>query len=266
MLKVIYCRYKSLGSSATDEHGTADNVEYMNIAKDDVLAYPSVVYRTYPSTVNACMESTIAPFVRKSLEVNNTLIGVFERKLGMPAGSLLKYHPDSHLSGSEARVIKSPPRPAELLAREPEKVSLRAHTDFGTLSFLHNRLGGLQVLPPGSTHWQYVRPIPGHAICNVGDALTIFSGGIIHSNMHRVVPPPGEQASHVRWSIVFFTRPADDVALRALVDESDVIRAAIDKKSPEERSKYYPDTTAADWFRRRVKNNRLANRKVRTSL
>ena len=166
-----YRSYKFLGSSAADERGTADNVEYMNIAKDDALAFPSVVKSTYPSTVKAEMERTITPFVRKSLEVNNTFISVFERKLGMPKGGLLKYHPMHELSGSEARVIKSPPRSADILSREPEKISLRAHTDFGTLSFLHNRLGGLQVLPPGSTNWYYVRPIPGHAICNVGDAL-----------------------------------------------------------------------------------------------
>lgn len=118
------------------------------------------------------------------------------------------------------------------------------------------------MLPPGSTNWYYVRPIPGHAICNVGDALTIFSGGIIHSNMHRVVPPPGEQASHVRYSIVFFTRPADTVALNALTDESDIIRAAVEAKSLPERAKYYPNVSAKDWFERRVRNGRLANRKV----
>ena len=71
-------------------------------------------------------------------------------------------------------------------------------------SFLHNRLGGLQVLPPGSDKWLYVKvtgahphiahtltsfaqPLPGHGICNVGDALNIFSGGILRSNIHRVM-------------------------------------------------------------------------------
>ena len=82
-----------------------------------------------------------------------------------------------------------------------------------TQTILHNRTGGLQVLPPGSTEWYYVKacthhvpclsmaamprdslrthlarqPIPGFAICNIGDALNIFSGGILRSNIHRVV-------------------------------------------------------------------------------
>ena len=75
-------------------------------------------------------------------------------------------------------------------------------------SFLHNRLGGLQVMVPGTETWQYVKvrsdtsdlqcggasaltfwaqPIPGHAICNLGDAMSIYSGGILRSNLHRVV-------------------------------------------------------------------------------
>ncbi len=36
-------------------------------------------------------------------------------------------------------------------------MAIGAHTDFGSLSLLHNRLGGLQVLPPGYTEWQYVK-------------------------------------------------------------------------------------------------------------
>ena len=81
------------------------------------------------------MESTIKPFVKKSLEVTNTHYSIFEEKLGLPAGSILRYHTDEAHSGSEARVIRSPPHPADELARDPQKVSLRAHTDFGSLSF-----------------------------------------------------------------------------------------------------------------------------------
>lgn len=260
----VYTSYKAVGTLSSDEKGTADNCEFINISKDDVLAYPTVALRTYPSTVNDRMESTIKPFVRKSLEVNNAIIRFFETKLGLPAGELLKYHLDEQHSGSEARVIKSPPRSADELGQDPEKISLRAHTDFGSLAFLHNRLGGLQVLPPGSTRWQYVRPIPGHAICNVGDTLSIYSGGVLHSNMHRIVPPPGAQATLDRWSVVFFTRPGYDAPLHALADDGDIIRAALDAKSAGECSKYFPDATAGEWFARRIKYNKLNNRNVRS--
>lgn len=209
------------------------------------------------------MESTIKPFVHKSLEVNNTVLSVFEKKLGLPEGALLDLHAKDDPSGSETRCIKNPPkRPDADAAKESAKVALGAHTDFGSLSFLHNRLGGLQVLPPGSPDWQYVRPIPGHAICNVGDALTVFSGGILRSNMHRVVPPPGAQGAFPRWSLVFFTRPGNNVKLRALADESEVVKTAVSGLKPEEQLKYTPNTTASEWFARRIRNQRIKNRTV----
>ena len=63
---MIYCvSYKAAGPNATDEYGSLDTVEFINVSKDDALAYPSVVHRTYPRTVNARMEDTITPFVHE---------------------------------------------------------------------------------------------------------------------------------------------------------------------------------------------------------
>ncbi|KAL5485846.1 hypothetical protein ACEPAI_6888 [Sanghuangporus weigelae] len=251
--------YKALGTYATSEYGTPDNVEFINISREDTLAYPKVVHRTYPSTVVAHMEPTIIPFVHKSLAVIDTILSVFEKKLDLPAGTLLKLHAHTDRSGSEARAIKSPPKYRNNSgAVEKEKLSLGAHTDIGSLSFLHNRLGGLQVFPPNSADWQYVRPIPGHAICNIGDALSLFSGGILRSNMHRVVPPPGVQGTYPRWSVVFFCRPGHNIKLNAL-EESPVVRAALVRKSPEEKEKYKPNVTQGEWYNRRIIKQRASN-------
>lgn len=209
------------------------------------------------------MESTIKPFVKKSLEVNNTMLAVFERKLGLPKNALLNLHALYEHSGSEARVIKNPaPKTSTISASEKESAAIGAHTDFGSLSFLHNRLGGLQVLPPGYEEWQFVRPLPGHAVCNVGDALTLFSGGILHSNLHRVVPPPGAQRAFPRWSLVFFTRPGHKVVLRALVDESEAVKEKVDATDEGTKAKFFPNSTASEWFARRIKNQRIKNRTV----
>ncbi|THH03266.1 hypothetical protein EW145_g6394 [Phellinidium pouzarii] len=250
--------YKTAGEYMTDQDGTPDTIDYISIAKDDALAYPGVIHRTYPVTVNAHMESTIIPFVRKSFEINNTILSVFEEKLGIVGGALLKCHSAEDLSGSDARCIRAPAEPNREFGKD--KVALSAHTDLGSLSFLHNRLGGLQVLPPGSTGWQYVRPIPGHAICNIGDTLTILTGGILHSNMHRVIPPPGAQGAYTRWSVVYFTRPGKDVRLRALAEESAMIKDNIGRMSPKDRAKYDPNTTAGEWSARRIKFLSTKNR------
>lgn len=68
------------------------------------------------------------------------------------------------------------------------------------------------------------QPLSGHAICNIGDALSVFSGGILQSNTHRVVPPPGTQGEYERWS--FFTRPGNSRVL-ALVENSPLIADAV---------------------------------------
>jgi len=246
--------YKAAGANAVDASGELDKIEFINVAKDDALAWPKVARRAYPSTVNDRMESTIIPFVKKSIGINDTILNIFNTKLGLPEGTLLKLHSLDEYSGSEARTIKAPKNlPAE-------RQALGAHTDFGSLSFLHNRLGGLQVLPPGIDEWQFVKPVPGHAICNVGDALALLSGGILHSNIHRVFPPPGAQASFERWSQVFFTRPGNSVVLRPLSEESAVIDEAVSKLTEQQREALNPGVTSYDWFSRRIKNQRIKNR------
>ncbi|KAI0686222.1 Clavaminate synthase-like protein [Earliella scabrosa] len=250
--------YKAPGMTVTDETGAKDNVEFINIAKDDAFAWPVIARRTYPSTVNARMNRTVVPFVRKSVAVNNTLLEIFNDLLGLPAGTLAEKHKASEFSGSEARVIKSPPRPGSM---DEAKAALAAHTDFGSLSFLHNRLGGLQVMVPGTEQWQYVKPIPGHAICNLGDAMTIFSGGLLKSNLHRVVPPPGKQGNYTRWSLVFFTRPGNSIRLQALTEESALIADAVEKAPAHLRAIFESGQTSYEWFTRRVKNMRTNNQK-----
>ncbi|KAJ8594553.1 Clavaminate synthase-like protein [Rhizopogon salebrosus TDB-379] len=248
--------YKKVGAQATDATGkSVDSVEFFNVSKDDALAYPQVVHITYPSTVNARMEDTIAPFVRKALDVTFVVLKLFDDKLGLPEGTLESLHAMEDLSGCEARCIRSLPPLGNATAERP---TLASHTDFGTLSFLHNRLGGLQVMPPGHDEWSYVRPIPGHAICNIGDALSIFSGGILQSNIHRVVPPPGAQAKYERWSLVFFTRPTSSKVLRALVESSPIISEAVKKQPGRD---FETGSTAAEWLARRVRNQRISNRK-----
>ncbi|KZT65767.1 Clavaminate synthase-like protein [Daedalea quercina L-15889] len=247
--------YKAAGVNAIDEKGNLDSTEFINVAKDDVLAFPTVVHRTYPSTVVTRMNTAIRPFVDKSLEVNGTLLSVLNAKLGLPEGTLARLHDSKQKSGCVARVIRSPPKETSM---DEDKAMLSAHTDFGSLSFLHNHLGGLQVLAPGTDKWQYVKPLPGHAICNVGDSLHIFSGGILRSNMHRVVAPPKEQAKFERYSLVFFTRASDSAELRALVDASPLIAGAVAKTS-NAQARFWPGVTAKEWLQRRVRNQRIKN-------
>jgi isopenicillin N synthase-like dioxygenase len=131
-------------------------------------------------------------------------------------------------------------------------------TDFGTLTLLSNRLGGLQILPPAtstspSPTWSDVRPLCSHLIVNLGDALVRFSASILRSNIHRVVNPPGSQAGSNRMSLVYFSRPEDDVVLKALT-ESEMIRQA---HGQQQGGREEEDVTAKEWILRRALQRRV---------
>jgi isopenicillin N synthase-like dioxygenase len=150
------------------------------------------------------------------------------------AGGLPAIHRLYEASGDQIRFVKAPPQEQSL-----KGVALGEHTDFGSVTVLFNRLGGLQVrlpdyisptaptstsTPPSDVEkrlcedgWAYVRPLPGHCIVNLGDALVKFSNGMLRSNIHRVVAPPGQQGSVTRYSLVYFCRPEDVVVLRSFV-------------------------------------------------
>jgi len=250
--------YKAAGFTCTDEFGNPDRVEFINISKDDCFAYPKTIHRTYPAPTTKAMESTgpAKNFIGNADAVLRTLLEALEKRLGLAEGTILGRH-DGY-SPSEARTIKMPP--VQMTSAEAAKAAaLGSHTDFGTFSFLFNRMvGGLQVLVPGSKSaddWQYIRPLEGHAVCNLGDCASIYSGGILKSNIHRVVSPPGPQANTTRWSQVYFIRPAFDAQLEILSNESEIIREAANKWD----FKLTP-CSSGEWFARRVKGQRAKNR------
>ncbi|KAK4053174.1 hypothetical protein OIV83_001909 [Microbotryomycetes sp. JL201] len=256
--------FKYAGSTNVDKEGNVDTAYFINVAKDDALHFPTVRQRTYPQTCVDNME-LYRKFTRQSDDVLQTLMAALEGPLGLPSGTFRQLHPDDKLSGSETRVIRKPAAGEQGYVEEGNKggvkgASIGAHTDFGSFSMLHGRgTGGLQVLPPGTTEWQYIKPLPGHAVCNVGDTLSVYSGGIFNSNIHRVVPPPAPQDKYTRWSCVFFIRPYFDAELYPLSDLSPRIKEAAEKHPT--MSKLERGITAGDWFKRRIINQRAANRK-----
>jgi len=247
--------YKAAGVCVIDEKGNTDIIEMLNVAKDDVIAWPGEVYQGYPKPATDRMDDILKPFVRKTVEVNHTLLDALSVKLGLPKDALSRRHRLDARSTCGVRCIKTPPEPE---GWSEEKALFAAHSDYGSITFLHNRLGGMQVLAPGTNQWQYVKPLPGHAILNVGDSLNLLSGGLLRSNLHRVVPPPGQQFLHERWTVGYFMRPENDVTLNALVDESPLIAEAV-AKQPERN--FRSGETARQWSIRRFNNIRAANYK-----
>uniref|UniRef100_A0A8H8CJH0 Non-haem dioxygenase N-terminal domain-containing protein n=1 Tax=Psilocybe cubensis TaxID=181762 RepID=A0A8H8CJH0_PSICU len=146
------CGYKAAGATYVDADGSTDISEFINVSKDDAMAYPSIAQRVYPPTVNEFMTGTIRPFIQTCVAENRVLLDVFNDKLGLPKGTLADLHDHTKRCLSESRCIKVPAAPKDT------KIALGRHTDVGSISYLTNRLGGLQVQLPGNGgEWKYVK-------------------------------------------------------------------------------------------------------------
>ena len=124
-----------MGATVVDEKGTKDSTETMDVSQDDVLAYPAQIHQAYPATVGAAMDSTVRPFVRKSMDVSFHILDVMDEKLGLPRGTLAGLSRPEERSGSTLRLIRAPP------AISPSgQTFVSPHTDFGSLVCVYGSL------------------------------------------------------------------------------------------------------------------------------
>ena len=186
-------------------------------------------------------------YMQQSHALVSLILRLLNARLGLPSETLPSKHKFNAVSGDQVRWVYAPPQPFD-----DRKTALGAHTDFGSVTILFNRLGGLQVLPPNTDEWCYVKPLKGHAVVNLGDAMVKFTAGILRSNMHRVSNPPGEQADSTRMSLVYFARPEDDIILKVLEGS----RMIDEKKAQSNDDAADEEITAKDWILRRALGRR----------
>ncbi|EME84735.1 uncharacterized protein MYCFIDRAFT_41980 [Pseudocercospora fijiensis CIRAD86] len=241
-----YFGYKGYGDGVIDRKGTKDRVEFWNISKDDILG---ISERLKNPEVLRGEENRgkIRAYMLDCHAVVTMILGRLEKRLGLPEGRLRDLHRLQAVSGDQVRWVKSPPQDID-----DRRAALGEHTDFGSVTVLFNRLGGLQVLPPETEEWAYVKPLKGHCVVNLGDAMVKFTAGILRSNMHRVVNPPGEQENGTRYSLVYFNRPGDEVVLKVL-EGSEMIDA---KRRENPQVESGEEINAKEWILRRAMGRR----------
>lgn len=130
----------------------------------------------------------------------------------------------------------------------PHKDQLRAgaHTDYGSLTLVHqeNAPGGLQVHTEGQ--WIDVPYIPNTFVVNIGDLMAEWTNDRWVSTLHRVVNPPTKQAEiSGRLSLCFFHQPNYDAQVQ-------VLSSCISPDNPAR----YPDTTSGEHVRMKVLKHR----------
>ncbi|XP_044464907.1 2-oxoglutarate-Fe(II) type oxidoreductase hxnY isoform X2 [Mangifera indica] len=90
-----------------------------------------------------------------------------------------------------------------------------AHTDYGLITLLAtDDVLGLQICKDKDAKpqiWEYVAPVKGSFIVNLGDMLERWSNCIFKSTLHRVLGN-----GHERYSIAYFVEPSHDCLVECL--------------------------------------------------
>lgn len=130
------------------------------------------------------------------------LLEIFATKLGLPPAYFTSAHDDACGPPNALRMLHYPKLETRV---DDDLPRLRPHTDWGSLTFVWPRSGGLEVETP-SGKWKEVPLVPGGVVVNIGDALDLWSGGVLKSTLHRISFKnlPFDRS---RWSMAYFVNP-----------------------------------------------------------
>ena len=225
-----------------DDEGTPDRNEFFSISKDDIFGITAASATLDIITQNKVL---LKSYMTRSHTIVTTILDRLDAKLQLPAGTLASLHRLDMMDRNQTRLLHFAPQP-----NEDRRISLVPHTDHGSVTVLFNRLGGLQIRSVGKTavDWSYVRPIPGHAIINLGDVMTKFTHGLLLAREHRVTFAPGLQAERPRYSIAYLARPNNHVLVKRL--SGGHVIPPLDEGEKEE------DICSADWITKRIADHK----------
>lgn len=210
--------YSTVGKTKI-ESGEPDRFESFSINQDEIFG--NVPHQVQPAPVEDNRDE-IKSYIKHAYEAGMVLLRHLDKHLRLPEGTFESLQRLDKESGSTLRMLRYPPQP-----EGDRRTAFLGHTDIGTITILFNVLGGLQILPPGKEakeeNWMYIRPEPGCAIVNLGDAMVEWSGGVLRSNLHRVYFAPGAQAEYERYSLAYAIRPEGVQSMKRLDVEGSLI-------------------------------------------
>ncbi|PKU74923.1 Flavonol synthase/flavanone 3-hydroxylase [Dendrobium catenatum] len=120
-----------------------------------------------------------------------------------------------------------------------------AHSDYGLITLLAtDDVVGLQICKDKDARpqiWEYVAPLKGGFIVNLGDMLERWSNGVFRSTLHRVIVDGQE-----RYSMAYFVEPSHECLVKCLP-------SCTSETNPPK----YPPVTCAAYLRQRYKDTHL---------
>lgn len=204
--------YSRIGKTKTED-GLPDRFECYSVNNDAIFGNIPHIPQPFPIESN---RDSIRTYIEDAHRIGMLIMNQLDSHLRLPIGTLASLQRLDRVSRSQLRMLRYPPQP-----EGDRRTAFLGHTDLGTLTILFNVIGGLQILPPdlerAEENWRYIKPEPGCAILNLGDAMVEWTGGILRSNLHRVYFAPGKQAEQERYSLALAIRPEGAVSMKRLV-------------------------------------------------
>ncbi|CAD6581603.1 MAG: hypothetical protein ASARMPREDX12_000606 [Alectoria sarmentosa] len=194
------------------EDGSPDIIEFYDLGQDDVLGTSTPRPSPEVITIN---RKAFRYIFHYAYGIICHLLSHVDWHLSLKPGTLASFCPQDKPSQTMLRMLRSPSQTIGC-----HRTKLIGHTDLGSKTILFEIVGGLQLLPAGSenidANWTYIRPEPGCAVINLGDAMVQWSDGVLRSNVHRVATPSGLQAGFLRYSLAYLLRPEAGASMRRL--------------------------------------------------
>lgn len=157
------------------------------------------------------MQTIWEAYYQANTELSADLMRLFALALGLDE-EFFQDKIDEHITNFSAIYY-----PSQDSAPMKNQLRAGAHTDYGSLTLVHQEdaPGGLQVQTGGE--WIDVPYIPDTYVVNIGDLMAEWTNDRWVSTLHRVVNPPEEKRNvSGRLSLCFFHQPNYDAKIEVL--------------------------------------------------
>ncbi|KAI0760890.1 Clavaminate synthase-like protein [Trametes elegans] len=203
-------------------NGVRDQLEHYN-------SHRSIYTQEHPKALQPVLPEIRAFAEHNHYNVLHPILRLLARGMELPEDTLVNIHGFDSKGETYVRFMKYYPR-TEDEETKTNKVWLKGHTDFGTITILWSQpVSALQILSPDGK-WRWIKHVPNALVVNAGDGLEFLSGGFYKATIHRVIQPPDDQRGYTRVGAFYFAMTDDDIKLVPLAESPALQRAGITRR------------------------------------